>query len=324
LQKQRNVKRGADILAKLEGRANLDSVPSQILRAKAAVASRETELSNALRDVENAQTEIRRLVGDREGLTAYNIELIPAESPSYANEPASFEQLIQQAMQNRSEVREAVQRAKIAAIEADISRNEMLPELNLILKSYLSALEGETGVERAFQQQWVNTAPGFAAGLEYRLPYGRRASQSRLTQRQIKLQKVNEEIEVALLAVVSETQVAARHLDSAYKTMHAAATAIESANADLDYQTQRWEAFALVEGDFSEGQTPVTLLDQLLDAQQRLSNAESIYSQSEFDFKKAQLALKRATGTILQSEQIDFDSVCVDNVPSIQINSYDR
>ncbi len=324
LQKQRNVKRGADVLAKLKGRSDLDSVPSQILRAQAAVASRETELSNSLRDVENAQTEIRRLVGDRTGLSTYNIEMIPAESPSYAFESQPFDQLVQQSIQNRAEIREAVQRAKIAAIESDLGRNEMLPELNLILRSYLSALEGSTGIESAWQQQWSNSAPGYAAGLEYAIPYGRRASKSRLTQRQLKLQKVNEEVDVAILAVVSETQVAARHIDSAFKTMQAAAGAIQAATADLEYQNQRWEAFALVEGDFAEGQSPVTLLDQLLDAQQRLSNAEAIYSQSEFEFKRAQLALKRATGTVLQHERIEFSSACNDGLPSVQINQQNR
>ncbi len=324
LQKQRNVKRGADVLAKLQGRADLDSVPSQILRAQAAVASRETELSNSLRDIENAQTEIRRLIGDRAGLSTYDVEMIPAEAPSYVYESRPFDQLVQQAIENRSEIREAVQRAKIAAIESDIGRNEMLPELNLILRSYMSALEGDSGIEYAWQQQWVSTAPGYAAGLEYAIPYGRRASKSRLTQRQLKLQKVNEEIDVVILAVVSETQVAARHIDSAFKTMQAAAGAIHAATADLEYQYQRWEGFALVEGDFSEGQTPVTLLDQLLDAQQRLSNSEAIYSQSEFEFKKAQLALNRATGTILQHERIEFSSACNDGLPSLQIDQHSR
>lgn len=324
LQKQRNVQRGADVLAKLEGRAELDSVPSQILRAQAAVSSRKTELSNALRDVENAQTEIRRLVGDCQSLKTVDVELIPAEPPIHDYVPQQMDQLVQVAVQNRPEIREAVQRAKIAAIESDIGRNEMLPELNLIFKTYVAALEPESQVLEAWQQQFVNSTPGYAAGLEYSVPYGRRAARSRYTQTRLQVCKVNEEVEVVLLNVISETQIAARRLDSAYKTMLAARAAIDASNADLEYQNQRWEAFALVEGDFAEGQTPVTMLDQLLDAQQRLSNAESIYSQAEFEFKKAEIALKRAEGTLLQHAQVEFSATCIDGLPSLQIDQSNR
>jgi outer membrane protein TolC len=324
LQKQKNVQRGADVLAKLQGRSGLDSVPSQILRAQAAVASRQTELSNAVRDVENAQTEIRRLIGDRHALASQGIELIPTEAPSHDYFPYDLTQVAELAAQNRAEVREAVHRAKAAAIDSDIGRNEMLPELNLIFKTYVSGLEGDTGIEQAWQEQFTNTTPGFAAGLEYAVPYGRRAAKSRLTARQLRVRKVNEEVEVALLRVVSEAHVAARQLDSAQKTMQAAAAAIAAGKAELDYQYQRWESFALIEGDFAEGQSPVTLLDQLLDSQQRLSNAEAIYSQSELEFKRAQLALQRATGTIAQVSGIEFDTTCEDGLPAVQFNPHNR
>ena len=64
LQKQMNVKRAQAVLEKLEGRAELDSLPSQIARARSAVLSRNTELANARRDIRNSETDIRRLTAD--------------------------------------------------------------------------------------------------------------------------------------------------------------------------------------------------------------------------------------------------------------------
>ena len=52
LQKKANVRRGAEIYARLNGRRDLDSLPSQIARARAAVETRQTALVNALRDVQ--------------------------------------------------------------------------------------------------------------------------------------------------------------------------------------------------------------------------------------------------------------------------------
>ncbi len=99
--------------------------------------------------------------------------------------------------------------------------------------------------------------------------------------------------------MIAQTTVAARRVDSTFRTLQAADAAIEAANADLEYQTQRWESFALVEGDLTEGQQPVTILDQLLDSQQRLANAESVFAQSEMEFKIAEIELKRALGLVL-------------------------
>jgi hypothetical protein len=186
----------------------------------------------------------------------------------------------------------------------------LLPELNLVFRTYVSGLQPESDIGAAWRQQFNNATPGYAAGLEYTVPYGRRASRSQFNQRQLTLSKMNDEMAVVLLNVTSETQVAVRRLDSAYNTMQAAREAIQASIADLEYQNQRWEAFALVEGDFAEGQTPVTLLDQLLDAQQRLSNAESVYSQAEFEFKKADIGLKRASGVLLQYATLDGSTPC--------------
>ncbi len=324
LQKRRNVQRGEDILAKLQGRADLDSVPSQILRAQAAVSSRQTELFNALRDVENAQTVIRQLTGDCIALNTIDVELIPVEPPVHDYNPQPIDQLVQQAVQNRPEIREAVQLAKVAAIERDISRNEMLPELNLVFKTYVAGLQPDSGIGLAWQQQFVNSTPGYAAGLEYTVPYGRRASTSQFNQRRLQLEKINAEVTVVLLNVVSETQIAVRRLDSAYKTMQASRTAMEASTSDLEYQNQRWESFALVEGDFAEGQTPVTLLDQLLDAQQRLANAESIYSQAELEFKKAEITLKRTSGVLLQYATINDSPVNLDDTPALRFDQHNR
>jgi hypothetical protein len=60
----------------------------------------------------------------------------------------------------------------------------------------------------------------------------------------------------------------------------------------------------LIEGDFADGQTPTTVLDQLLDSQERLANAELIAARSQMELKIAEVALQRAMGTLLTQKQI--------------------
>lgn len=299
VQKQHNVERGVAILQKLVGRSGLDTLPSQIARARAAVESRRTELANAHRDVKNAETEIRRLIGSADNFQAIATELLPMESPVLLHANESLEAIIQHAIQMRPEVKQAMQRSRIAAVQQHISEHELLPELNLIFSSYVSALRGESQVLEAWSDQFTNATPGYAVGLEYNIPRGRRAEKARLNRQQLVLQQVRHEIDQAVNEVVAETQIAWRQVDSAFQTTLAAAESIKAARADLAQNEARWESFALVEGDLTEGQTPTTLLDQLLDAQQRLTNSELTYSQALRELKVAEIGLKRASGRLL-------------------------
>ena len=303
LQKQHNVERGDTVLRRLEGRSGLDSLPSQVARARAAVQSRRTELANAIRDVKNAETDIRRLIGSHENFSAVTSELIPVESPQTYFVPEDLGVIIQTAIEQRPEVKQAIKRSRIAAVQKDVSVHELLPELNLIFSAYASALRGESDVLGAFSDQFTASTPGYAVGFEFNLPYGRRAARARNTRQQLVLEQVRFEIDQTMNDVVAESQIAWRQINSAHETVLAAAQAIEAARTDLLQNEARWESFALIEGDFAEGQTPTTLLDQLLDAQQRLTNAELTYSQAVLEFKTAEIALKRATGNLLNFYQ---------------------
>ena len=136
LQKRRNVERGEKILAMLEGRSDLDSLPSQIARARSAVQTRRTDLANALRDIRNSETEIRRQIADRNWMANQSIELLPTEPPIRESAAVPLDQVVFTALENRAEIKETMKRAKIASIQRDISENELLPELSLLLGTY--------------------------------------------------------------------------------------------------------------------------------------------------------------------------------------------
>ena len=79
--------------------------------------------------------------------------------------------------------------------------------------------------------------------------------------------------------------------------------ALEAARAELEQNELRWGNAAIVEGDWSDGQTQSLILDQLLQSQQKLFEAERVVVESEQELKLAQIDLKRATGTLLASCQ---------------------
>ena len=320
LQKERNVERAKGVLEKLEGRAELDSLPNQIARARSAVLSRKTELANARRDIRNSETDIRRLTADSDWAASQMVELLPTELPDLNIPLAGLEQVITTAINNRSEIREAVKRSKIAAIQRDISVNELMPELSLLLGTYVSALQGDSQLGDAFIDQFGGVTPGYSVGVEFEMPMRNRAARSRLTQRKLQMNLIKAEIEETLQNVIAESQIARRRVASAKETLVAATEAIRAARLDLEQNEGRWESFALIEGDIAEGQTPTIVLDQLLDSQTRLVEAEFVYTQAEMELKIAEIALQRTMGTLLTHESVNFSRGCKDNTPAVNFD----
>ena len=305
LQKQRNVQRASEILAKLEGRAGLDSLPSQIARARAAVFSRKTDLANAMRNIRNSETELRRLTADSDWQSNQRIEMLPTEIPQLIGPEYDLGQVITTALENRPEIKETLERSRIVAVQRDISLNELLPELSLLFGTYVSTLQGESQLGDAFIDQFGGVKPGYSVGLEFELPFGNRAAQSRLAQRKLQLAKIKAEVDETAQNVIAESQIALRRVLSARETLASAEQAIRAAQLDLQQNLERWDAFALVEGDIAEGQTPTTVLDQLLDSQERLTAAELVYAQAELELKTSEVELQAAMGTLLIRHEIN-------------------
>ena len=319
LQKKRNVARGEKILNMLENRSELDSLPSQITRARSSVEARKTDLANALRDVKNAESNIRRLVGEENWLAKQVIEILPIERPEVNDFNIPLKRVVETALQNRPEIREAANRAKIAAYQMDISQNEILPDFTMLLGTYASGLEGGSGVERAFVEQFSSTTPGYSMGFEFEIPYKNRAALSRFQQSRLQRVKLQHELRENVQRIVAESQIAYRRIQSALQTLKAAYVSIDAAHQDLRQQEQRFQNFAIIEGDLGDGQNPTTILDQLLDSQERLTAAENVYAQSILELQVASIALNRATGTLLLHEKVCFDRTCDGDSPAIQL-----
>ncbi|MFT5299713.1 MAG: outer membrane protein [Mariniblastus sp.] len=318
LQKQRNVERGVKLLQLLEGRAGLDSLPSQITRARSAVQSRKTDLANALRDIRNSETELRRLTADRNWLANQSVEMIPVEAPTTLPQSIELDKVVLTALENRPEIKETMKRAKIAGIQKNISVNDLLPELSFLMGTYVSALQGESQLGQAIQDQFGAVKPGYSVGIEFEMPIHNRAAKSRFTQRKLQLIKIQAEVDDVMRNVIAESQVAHRRITSAIQTIEAALLAILAANADLEQNLQRWESFALIEGDLADGQSPTTVLDQLLDSQERLTAAELVFTLAELELKTAEVGLKRTMGTLLIHQNVGVQQTRHQGTPQVQ------
>lgn len=321
LQLLRNYENSAAILQRLEARAAYDVQALQLSQARAAVSSRRVQLANALRDVRNAETDIRRIVGDSQLINSDQIELLTVEPPMEILEPLELPQTVEVALANRPEIRQVMNKLKSAAVRNDVTRNEMLPDLSLLFGTYVKGLKGDSALGQAWEQQFVNSTPGYSAGLQYEFPWRNRAAISRNRQNRLEYVRIQNELEQVTIDVIADTQKSYRSLNSEVETLKAAQTALDAALAELKQLEVRWDAFPLVEGDWYEGQTQSLLLDQLLAAQQKVTDHERDVTNAEFELKKAQIALKRSMGVVLDYYQVSTDTVWMDGMPQVEYNS---
>jgi len=299
LQRQKNYDLGRAVLEKLEGRKNFDTLPLQLAQARSAVASRETALANAQRDVLIAETEIRRLISAADWTGWHNVELLTVEPPLRDPSKMTMEASVHTALENRPELRQATMRTKAAAIRNQVSANELLPDLKLLFSTYVAALEPESGVLPAWSSQFNGSTPGFAAGLQFDFPWRNRAARSKYKQSELELTRAQLELEQVTVNLIVDAQQAWYRLESARQRLDSSLIAMSASKNELEQLEVRWTNAALIEGDWSDGQTQSLILDQLLAAQQKQFDAERVVVESEQELKLSQVNLKRATGTLL-------------------------
>ncbi len=243
-----------------------------LLRAETQVAQSEQALLNARNQAEIARATLNNLLG-RDLNTP--VQVAPPESlPAF--EEVELERLIQQAYQNRPEVRAAERNLQLAQVNIQNARRGNLPTL---------ALNGQwnfnltTTVFNPRRQVFTATAvlsfPVFDGGITHA-----RVAQAREDWQiaEISLQQVKE-------GVALEVRTAYLNLKDALQRLEVARKGLEQATEALRLARIRYEAGVSPQLEISDAELAYT------QAQTNLVNAQ-------FDYLNAYAALQRAIGTI--------------------------
>ena len=180
--------------------------------------------------------------------------------------------------------------------------------MNLVLESYVAGLRGNSEIDQAWLDQYREGEPSYSIGLQYERPFGNRLANARMQRRHHELQQLQAELQATLEAVRLEVEVAVRELQTTYGEMEANYRAMEAATVEVDYIADRWQL--LPDADRSAS----VLLEHLLQAQERLNAAESAYLHAQLNYSLSQMAYRRATGRLLQAEEIS-GNLAADSLP---------
>lgn len=296
-QKKKNVQRAERVYRELMARKDFDVSPTQLFRAEAAVKTRQAELIQAENDVRDGEARISALVGI--DIRQDRLELVPSLFPQLVFPEIELGDAWVTALSNRPEILQAGKRAAIAATQANRSRHELLPVLDLMVGTYVFGLDENYEFIDAFGRQFSEGAPGYSAALNFEVPLHRRAAKARLDRNEKLWQVVTSELETRMLEVKSEVDIAVREVRTAYQTLLARQVAMDSARQEMVAQQERLDL------SLNDGSDIGNSLNFLLDAQDRLADQENLLARAQASYMVSWVALKKAMGTLVLVESGD-------------------
>ena len=143
--------------------------------------------------------------------------------------------------------------------------------------------------------QFARGRPSYAGGLNYQRPYRNIVSKAILRERRLELRQLLLDLDNALLTVTAEVQQAIADIDYTNKDLMAAVKSTMAFDEEVRYLDGRWQ------NAYVESTQPSLLLDELLNAQNQLIQAENSWARAQAEHMMAFVKLHVATGMLLNS-----------------------
>ena len=287
--------RGRQIEAFLNARVGFDAGEIELAKIRGRIARRIDREVRLRAEIKKQQAALAALVGSEELTMAMStMEMIPSDLPNLPIMAWELRDAVQTGIENRPEIRTATAQLEAAALSIRVTRAELEPKLSAVFETYLAGLEGNFRVLDSLTNQFTTGGPGLAAGLQYDLPYGRRAAKSRHREAKHRYQLRSEELREVVLQSQAEIEIALVAVNAAIESQDTKRRLLETAVAEEEILTGRWEALA------GDGASVGVVLETLLDAQSRRTDSERELVTTQVEYVVAVVQLQQAMGTLLQ------------------------
>ncbi|WP_197169133.1 TolC family protein [Novipirellula galeiformis] len=299
LQQQKLLERGQEIERIIVGRSDFDSSRIELAKVRGRLARRMDQIISAEANVRRQQARLAMLIGRQELMTAENgLEMIPLDPPLAASLQWTLRDAVLKGIENRPEVRAAAKELESAALSIRITRNQLLPELNAVFDAYLAGLTGNNASFRAFGKQFTEGGPGLSVALQYEMPQGNRYARARHREATHWYRQKSEELRETMQVTRAEIETALIDVQTTIAQHQSKRQTVIAASDEETVLTERW---MMLGGD---GARVGVVLENLLDAQQRRSDAEREWVSTQVNYLVSLVELERAMGNLLVHENI--------------------
>lgn len=294
-QSERGLQRLTALRDQLAGRSDLDSLRSQLFRADAQISRQRSQQARAKAQVTASEAKLRAAIGAPELAAANAGILIPKTSPADWKANLDMQTELGLALSFHPNIQATHARLKAAKVRLQVAENELRPTLNLVMEGYARGLNGNYNLGSSLGDQFSEGAPSYSGGFTYQRPYNNVAAKAIMREKRLELQKLLFDLDNALLVVNAEVESEIASAEAAYTELEAAVRSTLAAHSELEYLTGRWGNAFL---DSTQGGTSL-LLDQLLNANLQLINAENAWVRAQADHMLALARVRLASGSLL-------------------------
>lgn len=197
-----------------------------------------------------------------------------------------------------------------------MSKKELLPELNLVVKGALGGLDdGDVG--GAWSREYTTGGPGYGVGLVFNYPIENNIAKARHERRLIELRQQINQVKTTVDSVILEVQISAREVATSYREALAKYSAVRAYGEDIATLEARRTvqpfsdpAVAAIMGPeatkSAQASQTTDYIDRMLDAQDRRATAEEEFIRAAANYQVSLVNMQRAKGKLLRFEGIQI------------------
>ncbi|MBN4052740.1 TolC family protein, partial [Roseiflexus sp. AH-315-K22] len=301
----RNLERGIGIhrIIKVRFDAGLGATQAELAETNARVESRRQDVDTALRNLKLASDQMKTSMNDPQLTLGSDILVVPSDDPLDVPIAFSMFDLLLTAMDRRPEMQQAVLGLDDTSIRLHVSKNALLPQLNLRLQTRFSSIEDDysTAYSDAYDGQFID----YLLGLQFEFPLGNRAAEAQVRQRTLERHQATLAYQNTAQQVVLEVIRAFRNMDTNYTLIAQARTTKIAAAESLRTLLVQLEQTLSYD---------VNNLNLALQRHDSLAQAERAEIQALADYNNSLANLYAAIGTALERNQIEF--IVPDAIPA--------
>jgi outer membrane protein TolC len=283
------------------------SAPIDLVQSEAGVATRLQALITARNTASNAEDALKAVLGfdaPREWLTTIDTTQAYEFSPFIPD----LEGAIETGLEQRPEIRQKQLENEILEYSVRTAKNAVMPSLDLQASYGWSGVGGkgvlededtgeiiiiDDGFPDSVDQIGSRDFPHWRLGVQFGLPIGNNDAQGRLAQRRFEYDRSRVELAALRQDVISEIRFAVRALEDGAASVEAAVASEELASRNLEAEQTK----------FDNG---LSTNFQVLQIQEDLAEAELALIRAHLNFRKANIAYRLATGTLLDFLDVEI------------------
>jgi len=287
--------------------------PIEVVQSESEVATRHDDLVTAQYNTKLTEDQLKKLITTQLDPGLLLARLNPSDplpEPRDTDVP-SVEEALRIALESRPEMRQADYAIRNSTIDAQFTKNQLLPVLNVNVQYRQSGLGGTRtisqgignqivqvvpgGVGSVFSQLFGFDYPGYTVGLTLQIPILNRGAQADYSRAVTDLRTSNKRKEAIAQQIALDVRNAYTQIDLNRARIETTRVAHQLAIRKLDAEQRKFEL-------------GTSTLRFVLEEQRNLAQAETDEIQALVNYAKALVEYQRSVGTTLKKFNIDIQS----------------